>query len=364
MFVILFSMLISACIVPGSNLLGYSSLSDNGLDVNFYPLTSSNISKFKRREILPEQNPELDLMINDYQYKVGSGDVLNVLLWDHPELKMPAGYMRDSSGYGSWVQPDGTIYYPYVGNVYVEGKTVSEIREVMRARLSQYIESPQVDINVSDFRSKKVYITGEVVTPGKQSITNIPLTLLDAINQAGGLAEEADWTNVVLTRKGEEIKISLLALMQYGDMSQNYLLSSGDLIHVPINDAQKIFVMGEVNAPQLLKMDRMGMTLTEALSLVGGINESKADATGVFIIRNTSQFSEYKLRQVVNVYQLNIQDAAALILGATFELQAKDIVYVTTAPISRWNRVISQLFPSVAGFNDLSDTLFRMKSWK
>lgn len=360
------SSMISACEIPGSYLSKSNAGIDISLDVNFHMLTSENINQFQEKKIKARINPELDNLIDNYNYQVGFGDILNILVWEHPELNMQTRNGNENSNAtdsGSWVQQDGTIFYPYVGSVYVKDKTVIQIRKMMSDLLSKYIESPQVDVNVISFRSKHSYITGEVNRPGKQPITNIPLTLLDAINQAGGLAEDADWRNTILTRNGQEIQVSLLALMHYGDLEQNYLLKAGDIVHVPRNDVRKIFVMGEVHDPKLLKMGRMGMSLTEALSLVGGINQLEADATGVFVIRKGAEIANKQQKQIANVYQLNIQDASSLILGTQFDLKPEDILYVTAAPIARWNRVIRQLLPTISGFNELTESFFRIKNY-
>lgn len=291
------------------------------------------------------------------QYRVGPRDVLNITVWDHPELTIPAGQFRSAEAAGSVVGEDGTFFYPYAGIVQAAGRTVEEIREELTQKLSKYIELVQLDVRVASYRSQRVYVVGEVMQAGIQLVRDIPLTVLEAINNAGGVKPVADLRNVTLTRDDKTYSINLLSLYEGGDIKQNVLLRHGDILNIPDSSLNKVFVLGEtgfatggvsgtgLSMSRSLIMNKARLTLTEALSDVGGVNQTTSDAARIFVFRGVLGKSE--------IFHLDAKSPDALLLADRFPLQPRDVVFVDRAEGIRWNQIIAQIQPTITLLNSI-----------
>ena len=298
------------------------------------------------------------------QYRVGPRDILNITVWEHPELTIPAGEFRSAETAGTVVGEDGNIFYPYAGVIKAAGKTVEQIRDVLTRKLSVYVELVQLDVRVTTYRSQRAYVVGEVLTPGIQAVRDIPLTILEAINSAGGLKPEADARNITLTRNGKTYSVNLLALYEGGDLSQNIRLQGGDVLNVPDGEFNKVFVLGESNITNNIAggtnqsqrsrsiiMNKGRLTLTEALSDSGGINQETADAARIFVFRGGTVSGKPE------IFHLDALSPDALMLADRFPLQPRDVVYVDRAEGIRWNQIIDQIQPTVTLLNSFDGSL-------
>lgn len=275
------------------------------------------------------------------EYRIAPFDVLMVTVWDHPELTTPTGQFRSPEENGNRVSADGMLFYPYVGVVQVAGKTVAEVRKLLAERLNRVITNPQLDVRVAAFRGKRAQVTGEVVQPSVVPLTDIPLRVQDAIAAARGFTPDADWANVTLSRDGKVYRLNLQALYEGGDLTQNWLLKDGDVVHVGDRLRNKVFVLGEVRAPQSRVMAKGRMTLAEALNETGGLEPHVANVSRIFVIRG-----EYK---APSVYHLDASSVDAFLLAAQFQLKPRDVVFVSTHGLAQWNRVINQIMPTIEG---------------
>jgi polysaccharide biosynthesis/export protein len=280
-------------------------------------------------------------------YTIGPSDVIGIIVYDHPELLPNSGAViaqsQDPTGVsaapGFIVGADGQVFFPYIGRIKVGGLTEVEASELLMKRISRYIKDPQVTVRISSFRSRRVYLEGEVGKPGTEVITDVPMTLLEAINRAGGINPTGDRSFVTLTRDSKTTAINLMQLQDLGVNPNRILLQNGDLITVRNRDESKVYVLGEIARPAALQMHNGRLSLSEALGDAGGPNLLTADTAQIYVIRNTQAGSPA-------VFHLNGRTPTALALADTFQLHPRDVVYIDPVPLVSWNRVINLILPS------------------
>lgn len=345
------SIMLTGCAMAPGSFVQFKALKDSkpnpallNAQVSVTPVDADVVRRLSESNV--KTNQELISLLeaerNRYDYRVGPGDILSIIVYDHPELTIPAGEQRSAAESGNLVNPDGTIFYPYTGRIKVDGQTVDEIRETVTLLLSEFIKDPQIEVRVAQFNSKFVFVTGAVNKPGRVALRNTPLTLIDAVQLASGFAPNANHHELQITRRNLTASVSSYDLLKSGDLSQNIVLRAGDLVHVPDDSTQRVYVMGEVTRPGQVAMGSTRLTLTDVITEVGGIQESSADAAGVFVIRPSSDST-----QLADVYQFDLRNSIAYVFSNQFRVMPNDIVYVSTTDLGRLNRVIDQVTPAL-----------------
>lgn len=277
-------------------------------------------------------------------YLIGPNDALCITVWDHPELTAPSGPQQQIDANGRLVNPDGNLFYPYVGEVAAKGRTLSALRSEITDKLRQYIDSPQVDISVLRFASQKVVITGAVVNAGPVPITTISMSVMEAIGASGIDTLNADLSNLTLTRGGKRYTLDLDTLNLEQSRLNDIYLKDGDQLYLAYNDRKRIYVMGEVMQPRALSFKTRSMNLSDVLGSVGGVNQNTSNADAIYVIRGAQNLDV----EPAKVFQLEAGSPSAMALATRFDVQPQDVVFVGPANITRWNRFISQLVPSAS----------------
>jgi polysaccharide export outer membrane protein len=206
--------------------------------------------------------------VEQLDYRVGEGDVLKVMVYDNPDLDTTAR-----------VSGKGTILFPLIGELDIEGLTVSQVSAKIARKLSEgYILYPQVSVFVEEFRSKRAIIMGEVRAPGLYELSGAT-SLMELISKAGGLTADAG-SEVNIKRKNPDnpgqddlIAVDLKTLLEEQETSPNVPIKDGDRVFVP--RAGVFYVTGQVNRPDAYKLE-MGTSVIKAITMAGGFTELAA----------------------------------------------------------------------------------------
>jgi len=203
------------------------------------------------------------------EYVIGPGDRLRVSVWRHPELD------------GAFiVRSNGTVTVPPVGEIMAQGLRPHELSRELMVRLRDYTrETTQVTVSVEQFNSRAVFLTGQIMSPGRYSFERIP-DILQLLSQAGGPLPGADLTNVSIIRSTETgplvISVNLAEYMRGERVDALPALQPGDTIEFPgmiggsaAARAGLVYVMGEVNSPGAYPSSD-GFDLLQAIAIAGG----------------------------------------------------------------------------------------------
>jgi len=281
-------------------------------------------------------------------YTVGAGDVLQIVVWDHPEIAAAMGTSQSQASTrpgdpssGFVVDQAGDLSFPYAGTMHVAGLRVEEVQRRLTAALARYFVKPQVTVRMASYRAHEVYVDGEVRNPGVVAVNDVPMSLYEAVSRAGGFADTADQSDLLLVRGGTSHHIDLTQMLASGVSPSRLYLQPGDLLRVIARDENDVYVMGEVNKPISAIPRRTGrITLADAIAQAGSVNSSTADAAQMFVIRGS-------LSGTPQVFHLDGRSPVAMLVAKEFDLQPKDVVYVDGNGLVRFNRVLTLLIPAI-----------------
>ena len=203
-------------------------------------------------------------------YVIGPQDQLAITVYDEPDLTNR--YRVDDAGF---------ISFPLIARISAAGLTVGEFEDRLRATLANgYIRNPQVRVDIEQYRSQSVVVTGSVRAPQKVTMTGSSMSLLEALALAGSPTADASDEVIVTRRKRdgakselEEIRVNRREL-ELGRSGRDVLLRDGDIVHVPM--AQRFYMDGQVRNPGTFVLDP-GITVQQAIALAGGLTDRGSD---------------------------------------------------------------------------------------
>lgn len=253
-------------------------------------------------------------------FRLGPGDVIEIEIIG--QQGQPATAV---------VGPDGKIYYSLLPGLFVWGLSLSEARDLLEANLAKQLrEKPELGVTLKGVGSRRIWILGTVATPGVYSLAT-PVTLLEAIAGAGGVAqgapgtgEAADLPKSFVLRHGKPLAVDFKKLLHGGDLSQNIYLQSDDFVYLRPAVSQDVYVIGAVMTPNIVPFTTR-MTLATAVAYTGG-PAKYASLSQVAIVRGSLTQPSIAIVNFHDVLQGKLPDV---------QLEAGDLVYVPMSPFVR-----------------------------
>lgn len=335
-------------------------------------------------------------------YRIGVGDALSLATRASASLRDISGITAENLRQIYSVQDDGTIGIPDAGRVAVAGMTIDEAESAVFQALVRANIDPSLSLEVADYRSQQVAVGGAVHNAAVILITQKPLTLVEAMSSVGGItATDRKYSAIRIYRDGIIYQVPLAEYDRRSEL-QRLRLTGSDSVFVDeaydydraqayftqqiqliglrraaradalnaLNAAVQIrrtalmeaqgnfraqeefgavrrdhvYLAGEVSRQSRLAMPfGNGLSLADALFGEGGYDQITGDSSQIYVLRGTPNASDK-----VTAWHLDATSAANFVLATRFELRPSDVVFVSQQPVTRWNRAIAQMLPTLS----------------
>lgn len=317
---------------------GAKSTSSDALPFDVIDLTPTTVVAYRPPVTIDQPSVTSNLSAGGH-VSVAPGDVLKVRIFEPYEGSIFPTIQKPGADFGNQrVTDDGTIEVPYVGTVRVAGMDLSQIEQQIVAQLGSKAQNPQVIVEFVADRTNTVMVSGEVKNPGRMSLLEGIRSVVDAINHAGGVVGVANQLEVVVRRQG-----NVILDKQYSELlaGADIGIQKGDEIVVRPN-SQIFTVLGAVAKAGNVPLTKPNMTLLEALGEVHGLSDERANKTGVYLFRMGDIENNPGAR--ARVFRLDLMQPVSIFVAQQFGMQAKDVVFVTNAPLYEYNKILTAIY--------------------
>ena len=267
---------------------------------------------------------------------IRTGDTVNLVIWDNQENSLlTSGATKVVEMNNLVVSPEGTVFVPYVDEVLVRGLTPSDARRRIQRALAEIAPSAQVQLSMKAGRQNSVDLVSGVNSPGNYQLPDRDFTILSLIAQGGGISSALRNPLVRLIRDGKTYEIRAERL--FAEADKNALLRGGDRVLVE-EDRRYFTALGATGSEQLVYFQKEHITALEAISIAGGLTDSRADPKGVLVFREyppaavRRDGSGPEMRQVVFTFDLTRADG--LFAARNFPSNPGDTVLATESPVT------------------------------
>jgi polysaccharide export outer membrane protein len=266
---------------------------------------------------------------------IGTGDMVSLQIWDNSENSLLTGAAQKEVSINKVaVSPDGTIFVPYAGDVLIRGMSPTSARRKVETALQPFIASAQVQLAYEPGQGSSVDLVSGVAKPGPYPLLNRNSTILSAIAQGGGVTPGLKNPLVRLMRNGKTYDIRADKL--FSDASYNTVLRGGD--KVVVQEDQRYFTaFGASGTENLIHFEKEKITAIEAMSLIGGLDDTRANPKGVLVLR---EYSAKQLRsddtgpsQRDVAFVFDVTSGEGLFAARKFQINPEDTVIVTESPV-------------------------------